>query len=77
MRYSCSISQGIASDQAFVCGIRQVAGRDVEGTFLRSCECGEEREGKNMRERREWKDSATGKLQRLGKERREKTNGGV
>lgn len=36
-----------------------------------------EREEKNMRERRKRKDSATGKLQRMEKERREKTNGGV
>lgn len=76
MRYSCSISQSIASDRAFVCGIRQVTGRDVEGIFKEVVNVEKERERKNMRER-ERKDSATGKLQRLGKERREKTNGGV
>lgn len=53
-----------------------MTGRDVEGIFKEVVNVEKERERKNMRER-ERKDSATGKLQRLGKERREKTNGGV
>lgn len=38
---------------------------------------GKEREGENKMERGERKHSVIGMLQRLGKEKREKTNGGI
>lgn len=75
MCYSHGISWSIVSDQTCKCGIRQVMGRDVEG-ILRICVYGKEERERELK-RKEREHFATGKLQRLGKEKRGKTDGSI